>query len=237
MALSAPRPLLTRHWIADELRRRMIAGELEPGEWVRQEEIATEFGTSHGPVREAFRSLASEGFIQHERNRGYRVSSFDDRDLRSTADVRELLETEAIRLAVPQFDRRDFAELQSAHDTMESLAGRGNGFDHRSVQTFRSAHEVFHFTLFGACGLPRLVRMIGTEWRHAQRLRSIALRDEADLAAHDDDGHQSLLDACLAGDVEGAVCAMRRHREVAVERSISALARRRRTAANDVGPR
>lgn len=235
MAVRAPRPSLTRHWIGDELRRRIIAGELEPGEWLRQEEIATEFGTSQGPVREAFRSLAGEGFIEHERNRGYRVSAFDDDDVRSVAAVRDLLESEAIRLAVPQLNRRDLAELQSAHEVLVFLGGRVDDRDQRSVQDFRAAHEAFHFTLFEACGLPRLVEMVRTEWRHAQRLRSIALHDEVELAAHDDDGHQGLLDACLAGDTEAAVTAMRQHREAALERSIAALARRRRVAATAAG--
>lgn len=228
MAKTQQRPSLTRHWIADELRRRVIVGDLEPGEWLRQDEIATEFGTSHGPVREAFRALASEGFVQHETHRGYRVATVDVEDLQQITAIRDLLESEAIRQAVPRLTSTQLAELQAAYDHMNRLADAARSDDLRSVEEFRAAHEQFHVQLFECSGLPRLTSMVITEWRHAQRIRSIALRDHDGSAVQRDEWHDVLMDACVRRDAESAVEAMRSHRVAASEAAINALASRER---------
>lgn len=223
MSTGVRRPVLTRHWITDELRRRVIVGELLPGQWLRQEEIANEFGTSQGPVREAFRTLAGEGFIEHETHRGYRVTTFTETDLREIAEVRELLETEAIRRAVPRLTNADRAALQEAHVAMSRFGLLTPDGDQRRAEEFRSAHERFHTLIFEACGLPRLADLVIAQWRHAQRMRTIALRDQSESAAHADDDHATLLAACMAGDADGAVEAMRAHRAAASETAIQAL--------------
>jgi len=56
--------------VYEALQSAIIAGLLEPGEHLRQEEIAARWGVSQTPVREAFRRLEAEGLIEHEPNRG-----------------------------------------------------------------------------------------------------------------------------------------------------------------------
>jgi len=52
------------------LQEAILAGRLEPGEHLRQEEVAEQWGVSQTPVREAFRRLESEGLVEHAPNRG-----------------------------------------------------------------------------------------------------------------------------------------------------------------------
>jgi DNA-binding GntR family transcriptional regulator len=59
--------------VADHLRRAILSGEIGPGEWIRQEEVAERLGSSRLPVREALRILEAEGLTEHERHRGARV--------------------------------------------------------------------------------------------------------------------------------------------------------------------
>ena len=56
--------------IANALRRSILAGEVLPGEWIRQEEVAERLGASRLPVREALRMLESEGLIEHQPSAG-----------------------------------------------------------------------------------------------------------------------------------------------------------------------
>ncbi len=56
--------------ISEALALRIVHGLLKPGIRLRQDEVASEFGASHVPVREAFRLLEAQGLVQSEPRRG-----------------------------------------------------------------------------------------------------------------------------------------------------------------------
>jgi len=56
--------------VYEALQNAIISGHLEPGEHLRQEDVAEQWGVSQTPVREAFRRLESEGLVQYAANRG-----------------------------------------------------------------------------------------------------------------------------------------------------------------------
>ncbi len=56
--------------VYEALQNAIISGHLQPGEHLRQEEVAEQWGVSQTPVREAFRRLESEGLVEYEANRG-----------------------------------------------------------------------------------------------------------------------------------------------------------------------
>ena len=58
--------------VAHYLRHAILSGEIGPGEWIRQEEVAERLGSSRLPVREALRILEAEGLTEHERHKGAR---------------------------------------------------------------------------------------------------------------------------------------------------------------------
>jgi len=63
--------------IADALITDIIEWRYVPGEWIREREIAARFGVSHAPVREAFRHVAREGFVEVVPWRGAKVTEID----------------------------------------------------------------------------------------------------------------------------------------------------------------
>ncbi|HEY5331983.1 MAG TPA: GntR family transcriptional regulator, partial [Solirubrobacterales bacterium] len=81
----------------ESLRRTLIAGELKPGERVRQEEIAARLGLSLAPVREALAVLEQEGQLTYQPRRGYFVTELDLADLREIYELRRLVEGRAAR--------------------------------------------------------------------------------------------------------------------------------------------
>ena len=56
--------------VYESLQTAILAGRLKPGDHLRQETVAAEWGVSQTPVREAFRRLESEGLVEHAANRG-----------------------------------------------------------------------------------------------------------------------------------------------------------------------
>ncbi|KAJ34563.1 GntR family transcriptional regulator, partial [Agrobacterium tumefaciens] len=87
--------------ISRTLADRIVRGELSPGERLRQDHIAAEFGASHVPVREAFRRLEAQGLAASIPRRGVRVADFGLDDVREVAEMRAALEVLALRHAIP----------------------------------------------------------------------------------------------------------------------------------------
>src|SRR5262245_26774838 len=78
--------------LVDALRERIIRGELEPGQRLREVMLASEFGVSRIPLREALRELASEGFVRSEYYGGTFVARMDAEAAHDLLDVRAVLE-------------------------------------------------------------------------------------------------------------------------------------------------
>lgn len=83
--------------VAASLRSAIVQGSLSPGEQIRQAEWADRLGTSRIPVREALKSLAAEGLLSHDHNRGYFVTRFGPLEMAQIYLMRRLLEAELIR--------------------------------------------------------------------------------------------------------------------------------------------
>jgi DNA-binding GntR family transcriptional regulator len=67
--------------VAERIRTAILEGELRPGEWLRQERLAQEYGVSQMPVREALKKLAVDGLVEHVPYRGVRVIEFSPEDV------------------------------------------------------------------------------------------------------------------------------------------------------------
>lgn len=108
--------------LTDELRRRVLSGELAPGTVVVEPRLAEEFKVSKTPVRESLRQLTSEGLLQILPKKGYLVRGVSIEDVYETLDLRMLLEpfatASATRLATAQL----LSQLQSLLDEQERLA-------------------------------------------------------------------------------------------------------------------
>lgn len=85
--------------VADELRSMIIRGSLLPGEHLGQAQFATRFGRSKVPVREALERLAAEGFLQHDRNRGYFVAPLLYEEAAQLYKLRRFVEAELLETA------------------------------------------------------------------------------------------------------------------------------------------
>ena len=139
------------------LRERIASGEIERGSRMHQEDLAKEFGVSRTPVREALRRLAAEGLVDLFANRGARVATATDEQLRSSYETRLVVEPgrgadrgRARRSAEPM-------ALMRAAIADEERAGRSPG------KHFK-ANRAFHLALVKATGNPQLVQFMEHVW-------------------------------------------------------------------------
>jgi len=78
--------------VAQKIQSRIMAGSIPIGSWLRQESLATEFGVSRTPIREALRKLQASGVIEFVPNRGALVRGPTVRDIREAYEIRVHLE-------------------------------------------------------------------------------------------------------------------------------------------------
>lgn len=84
----------TKDYIADSIRREILAGNMEPGEELTQETLAMMLGVSRMPVREALQLLEQEGFIERLPNRHMVVARLEEHRLEEIMDMAAAMETE-----------------------------------------------------------------------------------------------------------------------------------------------
>lgn len=95
--------------IANDLRERILSGELAEGEAIRQDALAEEYDVSRMPIREALKRLNAEGLIQWANNRGGSVTKHSLDEIGEIFDLRMLIEVDLFRRAIPNMGPRDFA--------------------------------------------------------------------------------------------------------------------------------
>jgi DNA-binding GntR family transcriptional regulator len=95
------------------LRPAILSGALPKGMRLIEEEIAARLGVSRGPVREALAVLAQEGLVMLQPRRGATVAGITERDIHELYDLRLLLESRAVELAVENARPEDIEYLWS----------------------------------------------------------------------------------------------------------------------------
>lgn len=201
----------TQEVVLNTLREAIASGEFPPGARLHQDDLANQMGVSRVPVREALGVLMADGQLDYLPFKGYRVSRLSESEVEEINLMRDLLEGEAIRKAIPKVDDELIHELENLNESMRRANIQNN------VPLFISLNYEFHFVIFGLAGLPRLRKHIDALWKSADPYRRAVFSSEK-ARSHMLAEHESLIEACAAGDVDGAVAVMNDHRNKAVTR-------------------
>lgn len=195
----APGPTLAERLFAT-LSQRIASGALPPGERLRQEDIAREFGASHVPVREAFRRLEAEGLVQSLPRRGVRVTALDRAQHFETTEMRAVLEGLALTHA--------FARFAPGHLTALAEADRACSTAD-TPEAWAAANHAFHALLITPCALPRLLQTI--ERLQLQSTRYSRATPRPRYTPREDRDHKAILAALQKGDADMAATLLTRH--------------------------
>src|SRR6266581_4731171 len=131
--------------IAARIRARIMNGELAIGKPLRQAALATEFGVSRTPVREALRQLQNGGLIEMQPNRGAVVRVPAPWEVRQAYEVRAELEGLAARRAASRITERGLAALREHNAVLRESAARAAGEETGGGNpTTTAANDCFH---------------------------------------------------------------------------------------------
>ncbi|HZC27715.1 MAG TPA: GntR family transcriptional regulator [Actinopolymorphaceae bacterium] len=195
---------------AEELRRMILAAELEPGERLIEERLTARLGISRPPLREAMRILQHEGLIVVQPRRGATVTRLSDGDVFEILTLRSALERLAVELGVPVTVAERLQRCRAALAEMEACAARED-----RAHLVECGYE-FHRAVVGLAGHRRLEGLYDS--LHQQLLLCMALNLFArehyyeDLARHVE-RHRVLLDVIEAGDPKAVLDELAAHGE------------------------
>jgi DNA-binding GntR family transcriptional regulator len=187
--------------IADALARRIVLGQLPPGQKVGQDQIATEFRASHVPVREAFRRLEARGLLVSEPRRGVRVAPIDPSAVCEVTEMRAALEVLALQHAAAKLTQADIEAARTA------LSG---GEASRDLIVWEQANRRFHRSIIAPCGMPRLLLAIDDLHQASARFLLATWKD-LDWQPRSDAEHRAIIDSIETNNIERAAKLLREH--------------------------
>jgi DNA-binding GntR family transcriptional regulator len=203
----SPPPSLVES-IADELRRRTIAGVYRAGERLTEEALTRELGVSRPPLREAMRLLQQEGLLTAEPRRGVIVTPLTATDVREIYVLRHALERLAVELAVPISDESQLEPMLRAVDDMRRSVRKRD----RAALTIDNLR--FHQALVALAGNARLQRAFDGLMAQLQMCMSLNLRFRESLSGNLSDvvaRHARLVELIRAGDPDDVKIALAEH--------------------------
>jgi DNA-binding GntR family transcriptional regulator len=202
---------LARDEAYGKLRDWIIAGTLQPGEVLHDQDIAATLGVSRTPVREALRRLEDEGFVETALNRWTRVAPLDLTRAAETYAVVEALELLAIELAFSYLVPEDTRRLSVANRAMREAAEQ-----HDAVAAV-TADEAFHQVWISRAGNTALATLLGPLKAKLRRVE-LAYFDAAAPARHSFREHAAIIRTVRKGSLPQARAALRRNWRGSLER-------------------
>ena len=190
--------------VAERLRTRIFAHELAPGAWVDEQAIASEYGISRTPLREALKVLASEGLVTLKPRRGCYVTELSEEDLDEIFPVMALLEGRCAQEATAKASPADIARLSEIHKALEQHAANND------ADRFFDANQRFHSVLQELAGNNWLRQLIEETRKFIRLTRRDSLNLEGRLKQSLNE-HRSILAAIQRGDADLAASLMHDH--------------------------
>jgi DNA-binding GntR family transcriptional regulator len=190
--------------IQDSLRARIVSLELAPRLSLSRADIATHYGVSQTPVRDAMMKLEEEGLLTIYPQSKTEVSRINVAHARETQFLRLSLELEVTRLLALKEDKTSLAPARQILRLQQTALEDGD------LKLFSALDRRFHLSLFKATGNANLWQLVSSRSGHIDRLRNLNLPDPgkpANILHY----HGLILDGIAKGDVAATDTAVREH--------------------------
>lgn len=204
MKHSAIKPAATEPPTTERLRRDILAGVYQPGQWLKQADLEAAYSANQFEVRMAMHELRARGLLEHLPNRGYRVFQPTSRQRRETAGIRVILETAALPSVLAAATRKDLSELRKLAKAFETATVDGDRHEQRELN-YR-----FHRRFYALCDNAALADLINSLRENASPGPRANWRTYAGLQASSVD-HFDMLHALEQRDAKALRAVVERH--------------------------
>jgi DNA-binding GntR family transcriptional regulator len=198
--------------IHDQLFRRLVAMDLQPGQKISETEVAQQYDVSRQPVRDAFYRLSQQGLLRIRPQRATVVTHISIPALHRARFIRVALEKEVMLEATKRLSEKSVERLETLIERQREALAKG------SDPEFYIWDEAFHAELCDIAGQPEVWELICDTKAPADRVRFLGLEFNRDPAIQD---HLDLIAAMSAGDGASAANCV----DIHLSRIIGALPR------------
>ncbi|MDZ7787513.1 MAG: GntR family transcriptional regulator [Halofilum sp. (in: g-proteobacteria)] len=192
--------------LVDALRERILSFEIPEGTQLRQDSLASEFGVSRIPVREALLQLEGEGLVHQSAHKGYTVTTLSLDEIREVFDLRAVIEVDLLQRSIPVMQDADIAAAREVLAVFDDMLARKSEDANWGRLNWR-----LHEALYAPAGRTHTMRIVHNLHRNADRY----LRLQLSLTQSTNDRaraeHRRLVDLCEARDVMEAARLLNEH--------------------------
>jgi DNA-binding GntR family transcriptional regulator len=192
---------LARSVIEETLRNAILDGRLPCGTAMRQQELASLFGVSRMPVREALRQLEAQSLLHVVTHKGAVVAPLIEDNSAETYELRMLLESEALRLSIPLLTEADITEADTLICALEQ---------EKDYTEIGRLNRLFHMTLYGKAPNQRLLKLVEHGLNEEERFLRFNL-EAMGLGETSQEDHRELLNLVTQKKVEESILTLRNH--------------------------
>ncbi len=154
-----------REKVAALLREAIIQQKIKPGERITELEIASRYGLSRTPIREAFRQLESEGFLKIVPRKGAIVAELNEKDIQDFYEIKAVLEGYAARIAAERITDAEIVQLERLNRKMKECAAK------MDVAGLTKNHNEFHNFILELCGNDKITAVVSNLVQQFLRFR------------------------------------------------------------------
>lgn len=190
-------------YVLERLRTDLRNGLINPGDQLRQVEIARRYGVSATPVREALRVLEADGMIDYHAHRGATVRDYTPQMATDLYRMRAEMEALAVRVAMERMTPEVLTQIRAAD--VELLAATAS---QASPAELSRLNKSLHFAIYQATS-PVMIECIEMLW--SRFTPSVTLWSVSGFTTELRHDHEAILTAIEAGDAEAASRAMHEH--------------------------
>ncbi|HEY9452743.1 MAG TPA: GntR family transcriptional regulator [Bradyrhizobium sp.] len=190
--------------VFERLRGMIISLELPPGSPLSRAALASQFGVSSTPIRDALMRLEEEGLVEVFPQYATVVSQVDVRLAQQAHFLRQAVELEIVRMLALRHDQAFAAELNATIARQQHYARAGD------LEKFMAADNEFHSQLYAAADKQDIWSLVRSRSGHIDRLRRLHLPSPGkaqDIVRH----HKLIAKAIEAGDPDEAQKHVRTH--------------------------
>lgn len=188
----------------------LTLGALKPGQKLKVRELNERYGIGASPLREALAQLAARGLVLLEDRKGFRVPPVSLEQLQDFSRSRQIVEGEALRLAIMHGDAAWEGEVLSVFHQLKREIEHRDTASQEWQDNYELRHHRFHQTLIAACPLASLIQFCDALYIKMTRYRR--LLKELGFPGETEGGeHARIVDAVLARDADAAVPLLHAH--------------------------
>ena len=164
--------------IANAIRRDISFGELEPNKRLKIEELRARYGGSSHSLREALTMLSTQGLVEANTQRGFRVASATDDDLKDIMRMRIEIERLGLSWSLQNGDVTWESQIVASHHALVKAQNDVIESPLEAALAWDEANRSFHTSLTAACNSPRLVATQVQLYDQSRRFILAALREQ-----------------------------------------------------------